>query len=90
MKTNVYLGIAWRIIALFSVAILGTFIPDSIEVREFFGDTYFGSCSRGGFDPCWKWGVRHYWYFWMMVLLFILSLINVIMGIVNLVNKNYD
>lgn len=92
MKTQVYFGIAIRIIILFTVGAFMTFLPEIL--RDFFGDTPHvcekGYCPHGfGIDVGFKWGTRHYWYFWMMVLLFLLSLANVIVGIIRLVNKHY-
>lgn len=87
MKTKVFLGIAIRIIVLFGIGMMGTFIPENL--RDFFGDT---PCHEGcyGPDENWIWGARHYWYFWGMFILFILALVNVVVGVVNLINKNYD
>lgn len=99
MKTEVYLGIAIRIIVLFTIGALATFIPE--HLRDFFGDSKFTPYTVGGssysflkeetgsIDTQWYWGVRHYWYFNMMLLLFILSIINIVVSIVNLVNKHY-
>lgn len=99
MKTNVYLGIAIRIIVLFVVGMISTFIPN--QLRDFFGDTPFKTITvdssiysysinnDGSIDQNWIWGARHYWYFNMMLLLFLLSLLNVIVSIRNLVLKNY-
>ena len=92
MKTKVYLGIAIRIIALFMVGMLATYIPD--ELRGFFGDTLH-DCSNHGkwcteeFDVKWNWGSRHYWYAYMMVFLFLLSIVNVVVSVVNLLVKEY-
>lgn len=95
MKTNVYLGIAIRIIALFTVGSLMTFLPELL--RDFFGDkpalvryTDWGDLrGDGSIDQTYIWGSRHYWYFWMMILLFILSVINVIISIRNILIKHY-
>ena len=100
MKTNVYLGIAFRIILLFTVASLATYLPE--QLRDYFGDVPFKSyvegtrgvyeyrvTGDGEIDENWVWGARHYWYFWMMILLFILSVLNVIIGIGKLINKHY-
>jgi hypothetical protein len=101
MKTQVYLGIAIRLIVLFGVGMLLSFIPE--QLRGFFGDetcigkTYkmYGETRKGcpyegfGIDQDWKWGVRHYWYYWMMFLLFLLSLVNIILSIIGLVTKHY-
>jgi len=89
MKYQVYFGIAIRIVILFGVGMLWTFI--SPQLREFLGDTYCGqqNCSGSSFDSYWIWGARHYWYFWMMFLLFLLSTVNVVMGIINLFEKHY-
>ena len=88
MKTNVYLGIAIRIIVLCLFAMAITFITP--ELRTFFGDVYVpNGISDEGIDKYWDWGARHYWYFWTMIFLFLLSLINVIMQIVKIIEKNY-
>jgi len=99
MKTNVYLGIALRIIILFTSASLATYLPE--QLREYFGDTKvvphkemlyvteYLVTTDGEIDIYWNWGARHYWYFWMMILLFILSVINVIVSIGNILVKNY-
>ena len=80
MKTNVFLGIGLRIIALFTIAMLGTFLPETLNRNHphFFNDHdgYFGA--------------RHIWFNIMMTLLFILSAINVIVGIIKVIQKNYD
>ena len=90
MKKEVYFGIAIRIIILFSVAILMTYVPE--HLHGFFGDTIDPTDVRGrpGFiHDGWDWGSRHYWFWWMMCLLFILSLINVIAGSISLLIKHY-
>jgi len=81
MKTNVYLGIILRIVALFTIAIAGTYIP------EFLPKNFFGDYVDRGYQ---EWGIRHYWYFWMMVILCLLSMINCIASIVSLIKKHYD
>lgn len=92
MKTKAFLGIAWRIVLLFTIAMLFTFIPE--QLRDFFGDTPVikadGWYSRSFVEDDWNWGVRHYWYFWMMFFLFILSLISLIVAIANILRKNYN
>lgn len=86
MKTNVFMAIAIRVIILFAIAIVATFIPE--QLREFFGDVSMN--TESSIDPNWAWGARHYWYAWMCVFLFILAMVNVIIGMVNVVKKNYD
>lgn len=90
MKNEVYFGIVWRIVLLFSFAILGTFISDMPQMRTFFGDI---PKERTPFsielDDYWDWGVRHHWYFWMMLILFLVSVVNVIVGIDALIKKYY-
>jgi hypothetical protein len=85
MKHQLYFGIALRIVALFSVAMLATYLPDYL--RAFFGDAPCIKC--GEVDSSYSWGARHYWFAWMMFFLFILSTINVIVSVFNLVNKYY-
>ncbi|HLG35547.1 MAG TPA: hypothetical protein VI757_11765 [Bacteroidia bacterium] len=88
MKTKVYLGIALRIIFLFSVAMAATYLPD--QLRSFFGDVpYVPGRYNDMFDDKYDWGARHHWYAWMMFFLFVLSLINLVMHIVNLIEKEY-
>ena len=93
MKTQVYFGIAIRIILLFSVAMIGTYLPEIL--RDFFGDTPCvpdanGRGCRNGFGVYdYDWGVRHYWYWWGMFLLFILSLVNCVLSIIGLLDKHY-
>ena len=86
MKNEVYFGISVRIIVVFMVAMLWTFVPD--QLRVFFNDT---ECVKSciGIDAGWEWGARHYWYWWMMFLLFILSIVSAVMQCVKLVEKNY-
>ena len=97
MKTNVYLGLAIRIIAVFTIGLLATYIPE--HLREFFGDKLHdcgaGICknycdNRNGTDKAWDWGARHYWYFLMMLSLFCLSVVNAVMGAIELIKSNYD
>lgn len=99
MKFEVYFAITIRIVILFVVGMLFTFVPDYL--REFFGDvdctgkTYelFGKTYQGcrsefvndGYD----WGARHYWYTFMMLCLFLLSIINVIVAINKILKKHY-
>jgi len=89
MKHQVYFGIAIRIIILFSIGMIGTFVSELPGMRDFFGDTN----SHGGhpniFDSDIDWGARHHWYFWMMFALFILSFINVFVGCIKTIDKHY-
>lgn len=77
---NIYVSL--RIIALFSIAILMSFLPDYYPL--FFGDY---SCniinlSHGfngrEYDIHSHWGYRHYLYFYMGVCLFILQVVDII------------
>lgn len=102
MKYQVYFGIAIRIIILFSIGMLWTFINPalrdffddhqckSIAINEYTKRPYF-NCENSAFsvDEGWIWGARHYWYWWMMFLLFCLSLINIVLGIIRVVDKHY-
>lgn len=88
MKTPVFFGIALRIIILFGVAMMATFLPEML--RGFFGDVKCNPCHQNtNIDVQYYWGARHYWYVWMMAMLFILSVINIIMAIVGLIDKHY-
>jgi len=95
MKTQVFYGVATRIIILFLIGMFATFIPNYL--REFFNDTLHNcaNCDKwcnniNDIDYLYDWGIRHYWYHWMMVTLFMLALLNLIISIVHIVNKNYD
>lgn len=87
MKTPLFLFIAIRIIFLFSIAILATFIPE--HLRDFFGDLNIPERSGFGMDTDWTWGARHYWFYWMMFFLFTLSLVDAIIGIISKIKKHY-
>ena len=84
MKTNVYLGIAIRIIVICAIAMVWTYIPEHLS--GFFGDTTY--MTKYGQEV--EYGVRHIWYNAMMFFLFLLSLVNIIIQCVNLVKNNYD
>lgn len=98
MKTNVYLGLAIRIIVVFAIGLFATYLPE--HLREFFGDTLHTCKMSGGsynrclthseFDSTYDWGARHYWYHLMMMSLFALSVVNAVMGARELIKSNYD
>jgi len=90
MKNKVFLGITVRIVILFTVAMLATFIPENL--RDFFGDTPALEVQDHTPEPdkYYDWGARHYWYWWMCVILFLLSMLNLFISVFNLVQKNYD
>lgn len=81
MKINVFIGIGIRIIILFMVAILATYVPVYLNrlAPDFLGDA-----------PNGDYGVRHYWFTIMMILLFLLSLVNFIISTVKIILRNYD
>ena len=87
MKLNVYFGIAFRIIFLFSIGMLMASIRPELHnlLGDTPGDTHVNSLIRDGYT----WSGVHYWFWWMCFFLFILSLINCIMGIKNIIEKNY-
>lgn len=98
MKHQVFFGISIRIIFLFTIGFLGTYIPESN--RELFGDTYCTIDPETGkldcdnatifsFDDGWNWGARHYWFWWMCFLLFVLSGANVIWQSIELFKKHH-
>ena len=87
MNTRLYFEIAIRIIVIFAIGMIGTYIPDYL--RDFFGDTPIRRHTFLNIDREWTWGVRHYWYAWMMFFLFVLSVINAGMSIYNLIKKYY-
>lgn len=71
-----------RIIAMFSVAILISFIPEMFP--DFFGDWSCNGCNYGeaGYSrihkPSTHWGYRHYLFFIMGAVLFIVQTIDII------------
>ena len=75
MKNKTFISIAIRIIILFGISILHTFIFEFQEVRDFFGDVQQTDMRKihKEYDGFWIWGIRHYWYHFMMVILFILA-----------------
>lgn len=96
MKTNVYLGIALRIVILFSIGMLMAYVKP--QVHDFLGDKVH-VCSVNSYcnhdrnlfiDDGYDWSGMHYWFFWMCFFLFILSLINCVLSIREVVLKNYD
>ncbi len=86
MKWQLYLNIVARIIILFTLAMMFTFVPE--HLRTFFGDTYTNN-HDGGIDQQWTWGNRHYWYFCMCMFLFIVTCINCVVGICHACIKHY-
>lgn len=80
MKINVLVGITLRIIILFAIGIIGTYIPE--HLKWFFKDVYKGESV--------EWSARHCFFQTMMVLLFILSCVNFIIGCRKIIIKNYD
>lgn len=103
MPIKLYLTIVFRIVVIFSIAILSTFIPEYL--RDFFGDKiaplgrhwnyddmkWIPTVPEDGIiDTTYTWGARHYWYFWMMFLLFIVSIVDSIITINKLISKYYD
>jgi hypothetical protein len=84
MKTTI---ISIRIVALFSSAILISFIPE--QIPDFFGDWTCKATSQlpchnadpymeGHISPILHWGYRHYLFFIMGVVLFIIQAVSVI------------
>lgn len=84
MKTKVFLGIGIRVIIVFGIGMLWTYIPEYLF--DFFGDKVV--VKSWGKDV--EWGARHHWYNTMMILLFLLSLTNAVLQCVKLVRENYN
>ena len=87
MKNEVYFGIALRIVVIFVVGMMWTYVPG--ELRDFFGDQLSSERTGFGVDRGYKWGARHYWYAWMMFLLFVLSVISAVMQCAKLIGKHH-
>lgn len=75
--TTFTLYLAVWIIGIFGIAMMMTFVNDSIQMSGFFQDTKRSS-PDWSVDPYWNWGIRHYWYFWMCTLLWLLSCVRCI------------
>ena len=85
---NKSLNISLRIVALFVVAMLASFIPDYLH--NFCGDTLCGGnlkidfCSLGAdaryskHGPEWHWAYRHYLFIFMGLSLAIAQLISIV------------
>lgn len=78
--------LAGFIIAIFSIAIVMTFINDAIQASGFFADIKLikpqGPSEGVGIDIWHEWGTRHYYYAWMCFLLFCISIVRIIMWVV--------
>lgn len=72
--------ISLRVIALFVIAMLVSFIPELIP--DFFGDWNCNGCTYGGdyrnHMPQTHWGYRHWLFFTMGVSLFIIQIVDII------------
>jgi len=94
---NIYTRVSLNIVAIFLIAMLGTFIPESFP--DLFGDW---TCQGGHwvelrdtrnwvgcdywerhFDSEHHWGVRHWLWFCMSVSLFIAQAIRIVVSIVD-------
>ena len=89
-------GISLRVIILFGVAILGTFLSDYLNEIKWFGD-YFDIIDHSEYmvdtydvpkhEEILRHGSRHVWYNIGFILLFILQSISLIWYVVDSVNK---
>ena len=84
--------ISLKVIMLFTIAILSTFLGDYLH--NFFGDWkckgsgqrvidtyYYTNCNyaeTGFHDATWHWGYRHWLYLCMCITLFVLQVIDII------------
>lgn len=94
MNSNLTTRIALRIIVLFTVTILITYLPEFFP-KSFFNDTpntFEYTDTRGVdhvVDKGMNWGIRHIWYTIGVGCLFILSLIDSVMFVKGLIDKYY-
>jgi len=91
MKKQLLLFILFRIIILFTIPMLFTFIPE--HIRWFFGDVPYSDGLRHGSDfmeDGYDWGSRHYWYAWMCFFLFLTSIVDTVISIIKMIEKYYD
>ena len=91
-------GLSLRVIILFGVAILGTFLSDYLTEIQWFGDTVSVVTNSDHimkmFDEprhqeILHYSARHYWYNWGFAVLFLLQLISFIWYTVNKINTRY-
>lgn len=92
MKLSKMQIISLKIMLLFTVAIMSTFIAEYLH--SFFGDwfcegsgTSTGECwgcftkcnyaDLGKHEPTWHWGYRHWLYLTMCIVLFIIQLVDI-------------
>jgi hypothetical protein len=89
MKLKVFFTIAIRLIVLFIVGILGTYLPEILNninpkiLGDFIKTTYYNY-------PIYSYGTRHYWLNTLMFFLFLLSCISFIMSIIKIIKKEYN
>ena len=94
MKINKSQKISLKVILLFTIAILSTFVGDYLH--SFLGDwkclgsgtpndsiynpiyKYCNYAEWGFHDPTWHWGYRHWLYLVMCITLFIIQIIDII------------
>jgi hypothetical protein len=67
MKNKLYFGVSIRIILLFSIGFMGTFVPEYFD--EFFKDVLVvgeKSCATCAVEPPhYEWSARYMWWFYM-------------------------
>ena len=92
MKLSKTQLLSLRIILLFSVAIISTFIGDylhsflgdwkcqgsGLRIADIYGYTKCNYAESGFHDPTWHWGYRHWIYFIMCTCLFFIQGYNII------------
>ena len=81
MQINTFTQLSIRIIAIFIILMLVSFIPDYLH--GFFGDEYCKVPNHwyaGGLHntPTWHWGYRHWLFIIMGVVLFIVQVVHTI------------
>lgn len=91
MKIKKSQVISLKVILLFSIAILSTFIGDYLH--EFFDDYHcdgsgnrvelgiYEKCNYGEYGihgPTWHWGYRHWLYLCMCIVLFIIQVVDIV------------
>ena len=87
--SKIFNAITLYILAIFSIAIIGTYLSDYLVSINWFGD--YVSDTRSGWDGSYeRWGARHYWYNWGMFLLFVLSIVRAIVGVDEILKEKED
>ena len=77
-RTIFSLWLVLYIIALFTFAMIWTYLTEKLQLSGFFGDKP-QPFNNNEIDGAWNWGIRHYLYSFMSLALFIVGIARIIM-----------